>query len=110
MFNHATGKLETRNGEPVPRVPGVKLPCEMSAGQAFDVRQRACAKVAPDAGIELSESNRQAYRHYRQCRAIGRFPDDPLVIEHAEIIRAIEDEQDASRLTMSILGAMGARR
>ena len=38
-----------------------------------------------------------AYRHYMECKAVGRFPDDPIVRRNAGIIRRIEDAQERSR-------------
>lgn len=110
MHNHETGEQVLRNGKPVPRVPGVKLPCEMSEGQPDDVRARACAKISPTSGIELNERNQQALEHYLRCRAVGKFPDDELVAEHAAIIRSIMDAHEASRLSQSIISAIGYRR
>ena len=57
---------------------------------------KACPKVSPDSGYELSDRNIQCFTHYRECRAIGEFPDDPLVRFHAGIIRSVED--DAERM------------
>lgn len=105
MYNHETGDLVMRNGEPVLRVKGVKLPCEMSVGQPFDVRQRACAKVAPDAGLELSEKNLQAYQHYRECKAVGEFPDDPIVRQNAATISEIIENHKELR-QLKFLGLM----
>lgn len=34
----------------------------------------------------LSEKNRLALEHYHECRAVGQFPDDPLVRRHARVI------------------------
>lgn len=58
-----------------------------------------CPKVPPDAprktrrfASEWTDQNRQAYKHYLECRAVGLFPDDPIVRRNARIIRAIEDE------------------
>jgi hypothetical protein len=46
----------------------------------------------------MSDKNFAAWRHYRQCRAVGIFPDDPIVRRNAEIIREIEDEKAAKPL------------
>ena len=40
----------------------------------------------------LSPENEQVWEHYRECRAVGQFPDDPLVRRHAALIRETEDE------------------
>lgn len=40
----------------------------------------------------LSAKNRRAYRHYRMCRAVGRFPPDAVVERNAALIRGVEEE------------------
>lgn len=54
-------------------------------------RTTGCPKGTPEASKSLSERNRKAYLHYRMCRAVGRFPADPIVERNAMIIRTIED-------------------
>jgi hypothetical protein len=39
----------------------------------------------------MTPANRAAWRFYRESRAVGHFPDDPLVRWYAAIIRGIED-------------------
>lgn len=38
-----------------------------------------------------------AYRHYMTCRAVGKFPDDPIVGRHAMFIRSVEDVVERER-------------
>lgn len=86
VYDHESGVREefpAGSGLPVLRPAGMSLPCESGPG--------VCAKVSPDAGVELNEKNQEAYRHYLECRAVGNFPDDPVVREHAAIIRSVED-------------------
>jgi hypothetical protein len=47
--------------------------------------------------VELSPKNEAAMRHYFECRAIGRFPDDEIVRRNAMIIRRLEDTANESR-------------
>ncbi len=79
------GPKVMRRGLPVLRPPGSPLPCyhcpKIPAGKP---KHR-------DFAVELSERNWQVYIHYRQCVAVGAFPDDPIVRMHAGIIRSIED-------------------
>lgn len=42
----------------------------------------------------MTLKSKQTYRHYRRCKAVGRFPEDDLVEHNAAIIRAAEDEAD----------------
>ncbi|HEY1190381.1 MAG TPA: hypothetical protein VGE74_22295 [Gemmata sp.] len=58
----------------------------------------SCPKVpagterpSPAAAVELSEPHRQTVRFYRECKAVGRFPDDPIVRWAAAIIRSAEE-------------------
>ena len=41
---------------------------------------------------ELSERNRKAYQHWQECRAVGKFPDDPIVRRNAAIFQRLHDE------------------
>jgi hypothetical protein len=60
-------------------------------------RNRTCRKGSPEHPRTLSEANQRCYEHYRECRAVGRFPDDPIVRRNAAIIREIEDEIASKR-------------
>jgi hypothetical protein len=104
-----------RDGKPVPRVKGTVPPCYR------------CPKFDPDtpperrnprAGrkAELSERGRRVLAHYQECRAVGRFPDDPLVQYHAGLVRQVEDAHDRGltrqqvELLTAVLTAFGAGR
>ena len=86
------GKPTTRAGHKVPRPNGVATPCYK------------CPKI-PDSEVdkkyynacELTEQLWRTYRHYKECRAIGSFPDDPIVRRNAAIIREIEDAVQNSK-------------
>lgn len=111
MFDHKTGRMERdREGKPIPRPPHSKAPCEYSKDLSRELRLRVCAKVSPDAGLELSERNKQAVQHYKECRAVGQFPDDDIVRRNAAIIRDLEDRHAAEQLQKTILEAMAAGR
>lgn len=55
------------------------------------VKEIGCPKGTPEKNRELSPKNRQAYEHYLQCKAVGKFPEDAIVYRNAGIIRRIED-------------------
>lgn len=46
---------------------------------------------------DLTERDRQTLEFYRQCKAVGRFPDDPLVrffaVAIAEAEQTVEREE-----------------
>lgn len=77
------GQIAEWRGEPYRRPPGVPVPCKTSRG---------CPKVSPDAGVGLSPQNLRAYLFDRGCRAVGRWPDDPIVRRNARIIQDAEAE------------------
>lgn len=85
---------------PMLRPPGMATPCavcpKIPAGEPV--------KVAANA-VELSETNRTAWAHYQECRAVGAFPDDPLVRHHARLIREVYDtvDGDQQRTLMMLL-------
>ena len=86
LFNEETGEMERNfvTNEPLERPKGTFPPCHYGP--------KECPKGSPEAGVELTQQNLQAYQHYRECRAVGRFPDDPVVRENAAVIRGIEDQ------------------
>ena len=45
----------------------------------------------------LSAENRQCYRHYLECKAVGDFPKDWTVRRNAAIIRRIEEDVERDR-------------
>ena len=63
-------------------------PCRTSKG---------CPKGTPENPATLSERNRQAYRHYLECKAVGDFPGDSIVRRNAGIIRSIEESHSRSQ-------------
>ena len=89
-----------RTGLPVLRPKGAATPCHK------------CPKIPkgeaplPTNAQELSEKNRRAFGHYLQCRAVGRFPEDPIVRRNAVVIREVHDEFERRPLVLltTILG------
>jgi hypothetical protein len=81
VYDEKTGQRGSHNGQPIKRPPRAPPPCARGL----------CPKGKPEDHSDLTLRNWQAYRHYLRCRAVSRFPDDPLVEHHAAIIRAVED-------------------
>ena len=83
------------DGHPLRRAKGERKPC--------DFEPSACPKGSPTAGIALSRVNELVYTHYLECKAVGSFPDDPIVRRNAAIIseveRQIEEEKQCQLLT-----------
>ncbi len=52
---------------------------------------KGCPNGTPEASHRLTEQNEAAYQHYRECRAAGKFPDDPVVLRNAAVCREAED-------------------
>jgi len=54
----------------------------------------------------------QCYRHYRECKAVGSFPDDPVVRRNAAAIRDVEEvaEQNRQSEFQSVLMSLAIRR
>ena len=48
-----------------------------------------CAKGTPDQQKCLNKANKWAWRHFRDCDAVGQFPDDPIVRRNAAMIRQV---------------------
>lgn len=47
--------------------------------------------------VEMTPIIVQAYQHYLECRAVGQFPDDPIVRQNAALFRYATDEADKQR-------------
>lgn len=50
------------------------------------------ARPRPESAVELSPRNVRALLHYRRCKAVGRFPADPIVERNAAVIAHVEAE------------------
>lgn len=59
--------------------------------------QRGCPNGTPEEPRRLTEQNQQAYDHYKECQAVGVFPDDSIVKRNAAIIRDAEDIAAANK-------------
>ena len=86
------GGVARRAGLPMLRPPHTPTPCHKCEKVPADARKagldwRELRKLARD----MTPANRAAWRLYRESRAVGHFPDDPLVRWYAAIIRGVED-------------------
>lgn len=102
VYDESIGKLMYHRGQPLKRMAGIKPPCQTAKG---------CPKGSPTASVALSERNQQAYDHYQRCRAVGKFPEDPIVEENAALIRYVEDQVAAlehQRLITAVM--LGGKR
>lgn len=98
------GTMTRRVGLPVRRPPSAPMPCGGCPKQPRDVPP---ALRTPETASEMSDKNREAYAHYLECRAVGSFPDDPIVRANAAAIRAVEDMAD--RLPLEQLLALSTQ-
>lgn len=87
LYNEDSGTVDmnTRFDPPRPRerTDVIPPPCR--------IKSIGCPKGTPEENRGLSAKNRQAYEHYLQCKAVGKFPEDAIVYRNAGIIRRIED-------------------
>jgi hypothetical protein len=90
---------------PIARPAGVPTPCHKCA------RIPAGELPIRDNAIELSDRNWRAYEHFLECRAVGLWPDDPIVKRNARILREIHDEAERRPLLhlIAILGMQHVR-
>ncbi len=94
------GKRVIRRGKPMLRGVGNKSPCRYGTDR--------CPKGTPEQSKALTAKNYAAYNHYIECKAVGRFPDDPIVRRNAAIIRSIEDAHAKGYMLRSMMAGAGA--
>jgi hypothetical protein len=73
-MHNGTDKLRLRDHSCPP-------PCETKKG---------CPAGHHEKPVRLTPENREAYEHYQECKATGKFPDDPVVMRNAAIIAQAE--------------------
>jgi len=99
VYDEKTGERMKSRGEPVRRPVGNLPPCR--------TRANGCPKGTPEQSRALTDQNWQAYQHYSECRAVGQFPDDPIVRRNAAIIRQASDSAEME-LALRVAGPVGA--
>lgn len=84
LYDEETGKVRTFSSREdlVERLPSVPAPCRTSKG---------CPKGTPENPKKLSLKNLKAYQHWKECKAVGQFPDDDIVRRNAALIQEIVD-------------------
>jgi hypothetical protein len=83
VYDETTGQpcdYPPHSGHPVPRPPGSLPACRLDGV--------GCPKGTPEAPRGLTPANQAAWLFDAECRAIGQFPDDPLVRRNALLIRS----------------------
>ena len=99
VYDEKTGRRMEHAGKPVRRPIGTLPPCR--------TRANGCPKGTPEDSRALTDTNWQAYQHYCECRAVGQFPDDPIVRRNAALIREAADSAERE-LALRIAGPIGA--
>lgn len=96
-----------RQGERVRRTRRHPPPCfkcpkitAWAKGEEANLRQYSFLDA-----VEPSERSLLTYQHYLECRAVGHFPDDPIVRRNARIIRQAMDgwEQEPVQQLVQLL-------
>lgn len=98
-YNEETGKpYERRDGQPAKRHWGCPPPCRTQVG---------CPKGTPENSKALSPKNLQAYEHYRECKAVGQFPEDSIIRRNAAIIAMFEKLEERKYQIEFMKGIVG---
>jgi len=96
VFDERTNKKQYYHGNAVRRPPGSVPSCHFNR----------CPKGHYDSPNSLRHHNYLAYVHYLECKAIGQFPNDPVVRRNAAIIRMVEESvEKADRHQQSLIEA-----
>lgn len=85
------------DGSPVPRPKignqSAPTPCQACAKPPKWAKEQGKDwKELRSLADEMSDENRRAYQFYRECKAVGHFPDDAIVRWYAAIVRDVEDD------------------
>lgn len=80
LYDEQTGKQREFHEEPVERI--LPAPC----------RSGKCPKGTPENPKTLSPKNKKVYQHWKECKAVGQFPDDEIVRKNAAIIQELVDQ------------------
>jgi hypothetical protein len=56
-----------------------------------------CPKGTPEDQKTLTAENAEAYWHWQQCKAVGQFPNDEIVMRNAGIIQQEVDRLERER-------------
>ena len=81
-------RVTKRAGQPVPRAPGLPLPCG------------TCPKSTdgkPNPGAELTGRNARAYEYYLSVRAGCGAADDPIVRANCALIQSVVERVERAR-------------
>ena len=117
QYDEKTGlRVLGDDDKPVKRLIGCGdeflAPCRDLRVADGNKRLRICPKGTPEEPNSLSEDNEACFDHYKECEAVGFWPDDPLVRRNAAVIRDIEKEADERRqedLQLQWMQAMAGR-
>lgn len=77
-YDEETGEIEMFGKEPLRRNSPDLVPCK--------VKRAGCPKGTPEHQRSLTAQNYQAWLFYRECKAVGQFPSDPVVRHNAAVI------------------------
>lgn len=95
---------DRRTGLPVLRGPREPTPCHKCEKVPAAVRASGAGlEVMRSSAADLTPRLRKAWDFYRKCRAVGRFPDDPLVTWCAAVLADVYDA--AARAPLEKLAA-----
>jgi len=95
-YDEKTGsvRLDHRR-QPLPRPPAVKPPCSSCEKVPEDVRKgKPPQLVTSKDAVQVTPEVLAVLDHYLMCKAVGRFPADPIVERHAAILARLEEARD----------------
>lgn len=92
-------------GRDRPRPPGLPTPCSTCPKVDASPGERRTLPVVElrARAVELTPQNWQAFEHDRECRAVGRWPNDPVVRRNAAIIAEERESHERRELQRPLL-------
>lgn len=77
-FSETTGLPILNNSDGTKMLRDGPTPCQSEVG---------CLRGTPEKPNSLNKTNGWAWRHWKDCDSVSRFPDDPIVARNSSLIR-----------------------
>lgn len=91
---------DRRTELPMLRPPESETPCFKCAKQPGSLKMQERSRIH---GGDVTPKSMKTFRHYRQCKAVGSFPHDPIVGRNAVVISDMIDVIEGSKMDQLLI-------